>query len=515
MPKQKQLLKLHKKRGKQTPTGPQTADEYLAGWDAPLAAVTLSNNVAVGVDLEEAGEKWRAGDPSKSSRFFTRAMETYEGGLNQFEGSFDLAYNKARLQYELSQQPRLLAELPISLIELLQLALESHRAALHLKQDDADTLFNTAQVLTSLGEITNESHSAMSDDKSDALERFQEALGLFQRCFAVQEDHLQEAQKLQHDIDMSISPPRIVGDQAQPAGLDSQSLDEEQWASVVEPVTPGTLLDTTIAQIELLTVVCNLKVTQDPTWLPWVEEYSSLLLKRAACYTAALSEGSDRVQEVSLSTANLTCACADAAFRTGHINLTTYLDELNMAFSKDVGLPDSAQALCDKADASLALTASIRVTINIASVSASDVSALNDVQWKQLTQALTDLTAATKVPNSHNLFKIHLRRGDCELMRYSLGKPPQSYKLAVQNADMLLKNAETYYRGAAKLAKIEMAGQDEAEALAKEAVASSLSGNEMKLLNLIKQSRIQVLTILEEMREENLIDIEDFVRLKH
>ena len=47
-----------------------------------------------GVDFEEAGEKWRAGDAAKSCRFFVRAIETYDGGLQRFPRSFDLAYNK-------------------------------------------------------------------------------------------------------------------------------------------------------------------------------------------------------------------------------------------------------------------------------------------------------------------------------------------------------------------------------------------------------------------------------------
>ena len=49
---------------------------------------------AAGVDHEEAGEKWRAGDAAKSSRFFARAIETYDVGLEKFPKSFDLAYNK-------------------------------------------------------------------------------------------------------------------------------------------------------------------------------------------------------------------------------------------------------------------------------------------------------------------------------------------------------------------------------------------------------------------------------------
>ncbi len=55
--------------------------------------IRLNRRVA-GVDLEEAGEKWRAGDAAKSWRFFIRATETYDAGLQRFPTSYDLAYNK-------------------------------------------------------------------------------------------------------------------------------------------------------------------------------------------------------------------------------------------------------------------------------------------------------------------------------------------------------------------------------------------------------------------------------------
>ena len=57
---------------------PTSADEYLA----------------VGVELEEAAEKWRAGDSVKSIRFYKRALQSYEEGLQKFPGAFDVAYNK-------------------------------------------------------------------------------------------------------------------------------------------------------------------------------------------------------------------------------------------------------------------------------------------------------------------------------------------------------------------------------------------------------------------------------------
>ena len=60
--------------------------------------VTLSQYQAkirpVGVNFEEAGEKWRAGDSAKSLRFFVRAVDVYDAGLRKFPRSFDLSYNK-------------------------------------------------------------------------------------------------------------------------------------------------------------------------------------------------------------------------------------------------------------------------------------------------------------------------------------------------------------------------------------------------------------------------------------
>lgn len=54
----------------------------------------LKQSFIVGVDFEEAGEKWRAGDAQKAARFFTRALGKYSLGLDRFHNSFDLAYNK-------------------------------------------------------------------------------------------------------------------------------------------------------------------------------------------------------------------------------------------------------------------------------------------------------------------------------------------------------------------------------------------------------------------------------------
>ena len=76
-------------------------------------------------------------------RFFGKAIDAYETGLRNFPDSFDLAYNIARLRYEVTQHPKLLKELPSgswTLTSLLQQALASSRAAAEMRRDDADVL---------------------------------------------------------------------------------------------------------------------------------------------------------------------------------------------------------------------------------------------------------------------------------------------------------------------------------------------------------------------------------------
>jgi hypothetical protein len=67
-------------------------------------------------------------------------LDCYDEALKKFPDSFDLAYNKARLQYDLIQNPKSLALLPGSLLDLLHAALASSRYAMALKQDNPDIL---------------------------------------------------------------------------------------------------------------------------------------------------------------------------------------------------------------------------------------------------------------------------------------------------------------------------------------------------------------------------------------
>ncbi len=52
--------------------------------------------------------------------------------------------HRARIQYEVAQQPRLLEHLPTPVLDLLQVALGSHRYALRIENDNADLLLYVA-----------------------------------------------------------------------------------------------------------------------------------------------------------------------------------------------------------------------------------------------------------------------------------------------------------------------------------------------------------------------------------
>lgn len=76
-PKRKDFLK-PKPKGKVKAPEPQTENDFLEVAD----------------EHEQAAGKWRAGDAAKATRFFKRAIDTYNEGLKRHPQSFDLAYNK-------------------------------------------------------------------------------------------------------------------------------------------------------------------------------------------------------------------------------------------------------------------------------------------------------------------------------------------------------------------------------------------------------------------------------------
>ena len=286
----------------------------------------------------------------------------------------------------------------------------------------------------------------------------------------------------------------------------SEASEDERWASVVEPISRNTLLDTAIAQMETLIVICNLIGPQRNTELSLLEELSRHLLDdKIPSYV----ENGNRQAEVLLVKANFASAFADSSFRSGHLDMLTYEQELSKAFGQDPSISTSPQGLCDRADALMTFLASVLASLDMASLQPDETNHWHETRWRHLTQALLDLTAASKLPQAQNLPRIHLRRGDCELLRYRLGDGPLPYGAAKKNSVTLLKNAQTYYRGAAGIAVTESSIDEEQEARVKEAVVAMIGGLDENIRGLIKQNECNIGSTIEEMRGEGLLTDQD------
>ncbi|RJE26055.1 hypothetical protein PHISCL_01580 [Aspergillus sclerotialis] len=492
MPKKpKSLLKESKSKKKPAQQAPETPDDYLA----------------VGVDHEEAGEKWRAGDAAKSLRFFMRAIANYDEGLRKYPDAFDLAYNKARIQYEITQHPKLAAQLPVPQSEALRVALQSHRDALNLVQDNADAFFNTAQVLTSLAEITTESKQPSQEQFLEAVKFLQEAIELFQRCLMLQELRFTESQEQFSQLESAETPS--VGSQAEKEDTtDQQSSDpQEQWVAIVEPVTKDTLVDTAVAQLDTLTTLSNLLAFNPEAGISWVDEYSSELLRTKL---PAYLEGSNRHHEASLARARFISALSEVLYRSQRIEVETYHREIMCAYGPELDLSADPGGLCSKADALTSLNAAA------SSLPPVDPNALSKslmLRWQSLSSALDALTAASKIPGAEHLSKIHLARGDVEMHRWRLGHPPWSHAMAQQNAPILIRNAQTYYRGAAALARRDGAAEEARDGVCKEALAAALEGQKEKLEQLKASAPRELLTVAEDMVEDGFVNPMDMESL--
>ena len=379
---------------------------------------------------------------------------------------------------------------------------------LETKCNCANNSSNTAQVLTSLAETISEGKKPSESPRDEALCLFQESLEFFQRCLNVQEFKLtqdqenskQEAHPPLDDYNASINNINTTA---------SNSPKEEIWASVEEPITKEALLDTAIAQIDTLTAICTLSPSH--TGLAWVEEYYRNTLKdRVESYV----NDSSRYHEATLAQAKLNCALSDEAFRGGRLDLSTYERELNAAFnSEGLDLVNDPPSLCDKADAELAFNASVQSAVQQAQVT--ELGQISSICWKHITKALDSLTAASKLPDAQNIPRIHLRRGDCELLRLHLGDAPLRYDLAVKSAPTLLKNAEVYFRGAANLAKRDVTAEEEQnEAEVKQSVVAGLAGDTEKLPLLVKNQRGLVESIVKEMKEDGLLGEESLQKIE-
>ena len=292
--------------------------------------------------------------------------------------------------------------------------------------------------------------------KNEAAPLLQEALELFQRCLEIQETQIA---KPEATIDTDTNPP---SDRTQfpiedgPSTRTSSPTTEEQWATILEPTTPSTLFDTCLAQIQTLTALVPLS-DSSPLTFETIDNAAISLFSKASSYVPDPAH-----QDVlSLSRFNLLAAISDLSYRSSLLSPFAYLESLNSLFSQDPVLSASptAPVLYDLADALITLNASLSATTppqpEISSAEHS-LPTLLSLRWKALSSALSSLSSADKLPSSAgNRSAINARRAEAELLRVRLAEPPLPYDQALASRDTMLRNAQTYFKGARRLAELE------------------------------------------------------------
>lgn len=319
-----------------------------------------------------------------------------------------------------------------------------------------------------------------------------ESLDCFQRCLVIQERQVQEASEpTSQDANKDEVPIQGEADDMEiTPTIDSPASEQETWAAILEPVTVETLCDTMIAQTDTLATICTLEPNHSDLDLTWAENYYTTNIQ-AKLSSYATTTG--RQQEHCLAEGKYRCALANAAFRASRIDRSTYAQTLTQSYT-DLDLTQDFQGLSDQANAELAFCESIRQT----DPTATDKDELAKLRWKHITTALTCLTSASKLPSAStsaapDLSALHLRRGDCELMRLNLREPPLNYDLAVKSAPTLLGNAALYYRMAGREAGVRgrSAKEEAEEAYLKGMVVACLEGKREQAVSEARKAELR------------------------
>jgi hypothetical protein len=553
-PKRKDFLK-PKPKGKLKAPEPQTENDFLEAAD----------------EHEQAAGKWRAGDAAKATRFFKRAIDTYNEGLKRHPQSFDLAYNKsvfrimdvklrltllrANLEYSLTEDERILPHLG-SRTALLEETLNSHRHAIQLNSTNTDILFNTAQVLTSLAEAGLEDGTQQAA-KTPARDLLEEAVDIFTGCLQTQQ---QEYEQMQAEIAKAQASGEYQeaweGDRPQPteakeqddADTDSASDGPGEYATIEEPVTPVTLLETCTAQLGALITLLGLYTPED---LPSIEKKAQDGLLTATetipalisivdaspelddedeqetgptlsigQSTAPTEEETSPKEDAVLAAANFQASIAEAMYRSGRSTSTQYAQQIEQTFAtllkESQGTDKTGLAYVNirssYADALIDLSSSIADSLQYDPTSPTFAGDL-EIQWTALSQAQKTLTELSTAPlssmlSASRLADIFIARGDTELFRFRIATMPGVKAAWANSKAVVVANAGVFYRGGRSYAQNADAAQTRATADAKAIVAEILkevsSGSSIRKENWKGRSN-DVAAVLGQMVEEGVV----------
>ncbi|OAG06844.1 uncharacterized protein CC84DRAFT_1163148 [Paraphaeosphaeria sporulosa] len=456
-----------KAKAKSKPSNPQSEVEYLEAAD----------------EFEQAAGKWRAGDAAKSARFFQRAVQVYDEGLAKFPQSFDLAYNKAHLEYQACEDERVGPHLG-NKITLLQETLASHRAAFLLNRDNLDVQFNTGQVLSSLAEALLEDE-AEAEGKASARVLLEEAADLFANVLAAQQREYEQMalqwknmQNEQGDASLDDGGVRLdvgtgTGKQMDADAASEGSSAAGEWATVEEALSPEVILETCTAQLGALTTLLGVYDSTELSnlekrvqeGLSTVRSSISTLISlvdnaprpltedEAAGPTLSISSPSAKTEhaltpkdDALLAAAIFQVAVADASYRSGNITAPQYASTVSHLFATLMLGPQSPEQQVAKQ------SAYADALVNVAEASSAAASDM-ETQWNALSEAQKTLTQLAKPPHNallspSRLADIFDTRADIDLTRFGLSFRDDAKTAWISSRNVLVSNAGVFYRGA-------------------------------------------------------------------
>ena len=221
-----------------------------------------------------------------------------------------------------------------------------------------------------------------------------------------------------------------------------------------------------------------------------------------------LAEDTGRAAEAAVARAIFLSAMLEAGFRRNQIDVATFRQGRDAAFS-DPAISDSITALLAHVASLFAFNSALLET----SASQTAMADRASLQWNALAAAISKLATASKLPDteSEELPKTHSLRGDASLYQYQLSKPPLFYPPAIKNSPVLLKNAEVFYRNASRLTHDE---DERTKNKVHEAVVMSLQGHTGPARTQIEaiaadQGNGRVRDCVDEMMADGLLSIDD------
>lgn len=446
---------------------------------------------------------------------------------------------------------------------LLEQTLDSHRFAVSLNPTNTDILFNTAQVLTSLAEARLESDTQEAR-KQDARPLLEEAVEIFKRCLDSQQ---QEYTQIQAEIAKAQASGEYreawEGERQQESAvgeahedMKTESSDTEapgDWATVEEPLTPESILETCTAQLNALTTLLGLynpaldisgleKKAEDgletatqkiPILLDLIDKSPSKPLAEepksgptlSLTSTPASEEASTTPKDDALlAVATFQASIAEIQYRSGKTDATTYASTIDHTFSS-LQKPISQTPSPTLATINL-YSAHADALIDLASAlsdgtqytpSAPTFETDTNLQWTALSQSQTILTTLSSAPQSSllspsRLSDVFLARGDTDLFRFRISLFSTAKPAWRKSGTTLVGNAGVFYRGArswAERAGVVQAGRvADAKAVVAEVLKEGVEGTGSRKEGW-KGKRGVVEWVLAQMVEEGIVGREN------